>query len=113
MNAGNKKLAIEFEQESRFDVSIPAVPARGELEKALERIKHRLLLNLLRETPNTRMQDVLCQAATEAATIAWMTPHPLLVFPLLLEEKAAEVRNKFLRQEYIRDRTEGLYAMAV
>jgi hypothetical protein len=113
MNAGRKKLAIEFAEESRFDARIPAVPARGELAKALERAKHRLLLNLLRETPNTRMQDELCHAATEASTIAWMTPYPLLVFPVLLEEKAREARFKFHRQEQIRERTETLYAMAV
>ena len=113
MNAGTNKLAIEFAEEFRFDARIPAVPARGELEKALERTKHRLLLSLLRETPNTRMQDALCHAATEASTIAWMTPYPLLVFPVLLEEKAREARNKFFRQESIRARTESLYAMAV
>ena len=47
----------------------------------------------------------ICRAANDAAALAWTTPYPLLLFPVLLEEKAAAGRIQALRQKGIRQRS--------
>jgi hypothetical protein len=44
--------------------------------------------------------------------VAWFTPFPLLVFPTLLEEKAAIARRQLQRQRDIRQRSVGMLANA-
>ena len=52
------------------------------------------------------------RAAAEAATLAWMTPYPLLVLPVLLEEKLHTARLEAERQKEIRGRSQVLMARA-
>ena len=54
----------------------------------------------------------LRRAATEAATLAWMTPFPLLVLPVLLEEKIQEAQMQAQRQVLIRRRSRALIDLA-
>jgi hypothetical protein len=49
------------------------------------------------------------RAANEAAALAWVTPYPLLVFPVLFEEKAAAELAVANRQQQIRKRTCELF----
>ncbi len=83
-------------------------PSRGPIEQELDRLKARLLLPLLQNACQPRLHLPLQRAATEAAGLAWMTPFPLLVLPLLLEEKTEATLLQAMRQEEIRERSEFL-----
>jgi len=102
MNARHRRLRPRFLPETRFELNpVPAVPFRGTHETELERLKHKLLADLLASTPSGGLYPALRRAANEAAALAWVTPFPLLFFPQLLEEKAALARNQLERQESI------------
>jgi hypothetical protein len=102
-----------FGPETRFEISpLAPVPVRGAGEKELERLKARLLRQLLEAAEEPELNAALERAANEAASAAWFTPFPLLFFPTLLEEKAAGARRQEERRREIRERTRGLLAIA-
>lgn len=45
----------------------------------------------------------LRRAANEAAALAWLEPHPLLVFPTLFAEFADRARSRARLQAQVRD----------
>jgi hypothetical protein len=107
-------MTTRFEPETRFEVApVPSVPFRGTQETELDRLKARLLKELLEQTPEEQLYAPLRRAANEAAALAWFTPYPLLFFPGLLEEKARAALRQGARQRYIRDRSESLLEEAV
>lgn len=56
----------------------------------------------------TQGNELLLKAAiNEAEAIAWQTPYPHLLFPVLAEEKAAAARQWTERQQAIRNRPPG------
>ena len=67
-------------------------------DRELARLKGRLLRRFTAETNNPVLQERLRQAAVEAESLAWLSPCPLLVLPVLLEEKVREVRLHAMRQ---------------
>ena len=68
------------------------------VENELERLKNRLLREaLLADVPPAQLVT-LRRAANEAASIAWLEPHPLLAFPELFREIAAAVGRSHKRQ---------------
>jgi len=104
-----KQVATRFESGTRFEVApVPAVPFRGAQETELDRLKNRLLQQLLKETPDPEFNASLRRAANEAASVAWMTPYPLLVLPALIAEKAQTARANSVRQARIRARSRDL-----
>ena len=114
MNTKFRRLPARFAVETRFEVTpLPAVPFRGTIETDLERLKARLLTNLLNEADEPKLIVPLRWAANEAAVEAWLTPFPLLFFPALLEEKAEIALRQAERQELIRLRSVDLFAEAV
>jgi hypothetical protein len=48
---------------------------------------------------------LLKAALNEAEALAWQTPYPHLLFPLLAQEKAAEAQKWAIQQRTIRERT--------
>ena len=107
-------VTARFQPETRFEVvPTPAVPFRGTQETELERLKARLLKELLEQTPEHEHYALLRRAANEAAGLAWFTPFPLLFFPGLLEEKARAVQRQKARQNDVRDRSASLLEEAV
>ncbi len=66
---------------------LPAAPCRGKMEEQLERLKERLLAPLLSSVANPALAHQLRWVANESAALAWLTACPLLVLPVLLEEK--------------------------
>jgi hypothetical protein len=106
MNDKLKKLRTRFAPETRFEV--PAVPFRERETTELERLKDRLLLELLRQGGDLEQDILLRRAAQDAAAIAWATRFPLLVFPTLLEEKARAARRQHRRQQQIRRQSPSL-----
>ena len=99
MKTKYRRLNAEFGPETRFDLRPnPPAPFRATLDNEFERLKSRLLLERLEKLPEPRSNSALRQVANEAAALAWVTPFPLLVFPLLFEEKANAALQRSERQ---------------
>jgi hypothetical protein len=96
------KLRARFAPETRFELTpVPAALARGQPETELDRLKERLLGELLSRAPKAELRRRLRRAANDAAALAWLTPFPVLVLPVLLEELAEAARRQATRQEAI------------
>lgn len=101
-----KQVKTRFGPVARFEIGpISPVPFRGALENELDALKTRLLREELARAEEPALNPALRRAANEAASLAWFTPFPLLVFPVLLEEKAEIARRQEARQRQIRRRS--------
>ena len=67
-----------------------------------------MLRPMLHGMRNHELQSKLSWAAHEAASLAWMTPIPLLVFPALFEEKVGSARKQWMMQQRIRRQPQPL-----
>src|SRR5476649_335376 len=87
MNKNKTFVPTEFGPETRFELRpAPPAPFRDTQETEFERLKHKLLAQqLIEATPELNVS--LRRAANDAAALAWATVFPLLVFPVLFEEK--------------------------
>jgi len=96
MNQNKQFVPTVFGPETRFELRpAPSAPFRAFQESEFERLKNRLLVQqLVSATPE--LNAPLRRAANDAAALAWATVFPLLVFPVLFEEKieAAVLRVK-------------------
>jgi hypothetical protein len=101
MNETNRQLNTEFEPAVHFELE--TAPFRGVETTELERLKSRLLRQLLLENGDPEQNPVLRRAANRAAALASLTPYPLLVFPTLLEEKARKGMLPKPRQERVNE----------
>ena len=109
MNANYRPVPTLFGPETRFEVRpAPPAPFRALGETELERLKTRLLRNTLDELAPTRATGYVRRAANEAAALAWVTPYPLLVFPVLFEEKVERTLLQAERQDDILQRSPEL-----
>jgi hypothetical protein len=105
MKVKTKKVPARFGPEARFAVTpVPAAPFRGTQETEIERLKRRLLRETLETATKTELYAPLRHAANEAAALAWTTPFPLLVLPVLFEEKVQEARRYIEHQQAVRRR---------
>ena len=86
------------------------MPLRGAPEQELEQFKGQLLQQMLCENADASLRDALRRAVAEAATLAWMTPYPLLVLPVLVEEKAREAQQRATQQQNVFRRSRTLLA---
>lgn len=57
-------------------------------------------------------EPMLQAAMREAEALAWQTPYPCLLFPLLAEEKVAGVRRWLTRQKAIRRSSPSIWLAA-
>lgn len=71
--------------------------SRDRVHTQLHQLKRQLLRDALAATPQAHLFKRLCGAANQAADLAWETPHPLLVFPCLFEERIAAARDQHNR----------------
>ena len=90
-----RRVPTRFDPETRFELRpTPAAPFRALQQTELERLKDRLLTAQLARAGEPELNAPLRHAANEAAALAWVTFYPLLVFPVLFEEKTrAAVRQ--------------------
>src|ERR1700722_16545747 len=87
MNRKKLNVLTEFTPETRFELRAnPASPFRATQETEFERLKNRLLAQQLPDAA-PELNAPLRRAANDAAALAWATVFPLLVFPVLFEEK--------------------------
>ena len=77
----------------------------------LEQFK-RCLLGERRSAYDLHVHSGLNRAADEAASIAWATPYPLLVLPVLMEEKLEDARRRAELQKAIYERSQPIVALA-
>ena len=102
MNKNQVRAPIRFVPEARFEQrSAPPSPFRATRENDFDRLKNQLLTQQLAEMPVTELNTPLRHAANEAAALAWVTLYPLLVFPVLFEEKTATAVRQAKRQARI------------
>jgi hypothetical protein len=102
MNTTARPVPTRFFREARFELSPKFAPlTNDQVQDAFERLKVRLLKPVITETPDPDIRRQLRLAANEAAAVAWTTPFPLLMLPVLLEEKSAEVHEYVARQNQI------------
>jgi hypothetical protein len=88
MNKNKTRVPTEFGPETRFELRpTPPVSLRAAQETEFEQLKNQLLARQLAEAPAAELNPPLQRAANEAAALAWATLFPLLVFPVLFEEK--------------------------
>lgn len=73
----------------------------------LARLKDRLLHEKLQEGTEPGLERLTHLAATEAEALSWLTSFPLLVFPVLLDEKLAEVEHYATLQRLLLRRHAG------
>ncbi len=105
-----RKLPASFGPENRFELT-PVAPYRVVQENRFERLKATLLAERLEESLEPDLNSQVRRAANEAAALAWVTPYPLLVFPVLFEEKVEAALKVSERQEEVRQRTRELLAV--
>ncbi len=77
--------------------------SRGSSDSGLARLRDRLLRHSLAETDNPVLKAGLHRAAAEAESLAWLTPAPQLVLPVLFEEKVRQARLYAIRQAVLRE----------
>ena len=79
------------------------VPLRVTQSTELEKLKQRLLTQRLAAAiDETDLRPAYLRAANDAASLAWLTPYPLLFLPTLFEEKAEEAKRRTERQRKIK-----------
>jgi hypothetical protein len=101
MNKNKTFVPTEFGPETRFELRAgPPAPFRAVLETEFERLKARLLAEQLFGT-TPELNAPLRRAANDAAALAWATVFPLLVFPVLFEEKIEAAVLRVRRQARI------------
>jgi hypothetical protein len=109
MNAKYRRVPAEFGPETRFEITpVAPAPFRAVQENRFEALKNILLEQRLERLGQPDLGTHVRRAANEAAALAWVTPYPLLVFPLLFEEKAATAVRQAGRQQLIRERSFAL-----
>ena len=97
-----RRVPTQFEPETRFELRpVPPAPFRALQETELERLKNRLLGAQLARATEPELNAPLRHAANEAAALAWATLYPLLVFPVLFEEKTRAAVRQVKRQARI------------
>jgi hypothetical protein len=82
-----------------------AAPFRSLTEGDFERLKFQLLHRRLEAFPSPEAHAPVRRAANEAAALAWEIGFPLLVFPVLFEEKAERAEHQARRQGEISARS--------
>ena len=112
MNKNLKRVPTEFEPETRFELRpAPPAPFRAIQETEFERLKNQLLAAQLAHTTEPELNTPLRHAANEAAALAWVTFYPLLVFPVLFEEKTRAAVRQARRQAHIFENSRDLIAV--
>ena len=102
MKKNKIKVPIGFAPELRFTLRpTPPAPFRAAQETEFERLKVKLLAARLAQAPALEFTPPLRRAANDAAALAWATLFPLLVFPVLSEEKAHTALRRLERQAHI------------
>jgi hypothetical protein len=106
------KVPARFGPEVRFEVKPrAAVLANAELGHRFALLKDWMLSQSVEQAEDLSVLGLLRRAANEAAALAWTTPYPLLVYPILFEEVASVLKHRLERQEWVTQTTRELLAV--
>jgi hypothetical protein len=108
----SKRQGTRQDPQTPFEGYVASAPCRGEVELDLDLLKARLLQSHLGSIWNPKLATAIWWAAQEAAAEAWLTPFPFLVLPELMAEKVRRAKERFHRQESIRQTTRSLHRAA-
>lgn len=112
MNNEYRRVPTTFGPETRFEVRpAPPAPFRRLEESRFELLRNRLVAERLAELWEVDANSLVRRAANEAEALAWVTPYPALVFPVLFEEKIEAALLRTERQEQVRRRSRELLAV--
>ena len=111
MNTDRNWNSAHFAIEKEPKTPLRTTPVRGLMEIEIEQLKNRLVTELLGTTPILAMNRHLVQAANEAAALAWLTLFPLLLLPVLLEEKVKTAQLCLERQKNIHHRSQQYWVI--
>lgn len=112
MNIKFRRVPAEFGPETRFEIKpLPPAPFRALQENQFERLKSALLGERLQGLWKPELSAHVRRAANEAAALAWVTPYPSLVFPVLFHEKTDTALAIAARQEQVLRASPELYAV--
>jgi hypothetical protein len=104
-----QRVPTEFGPDIEFDLApVPEAQALSCLRLRFQELHDRLVQDLVQEVQNPALRSNLQQAASEAASLAWTTAYPLLVIPILLDEKARSARLRTVRQGQIQTRSQEI-----
>ena len=111
MNENGTRLKARFGPPARFAVQpTPALSRFGLPNLELEALKTRLLSDRTKTARALVPGAALRKAADEAASLAWLTPYPLLVLPALFDELVDAAAARTRKQAEIRQRSPMLLA---
>ena len=109
MNKNYRRVPTKFGPDTKFEIRpAPPAPFRVLQESAFERLKNELLTEQLEDVWAAEFNSFVRRAANEAAALAWVTPYPSLVFPVLFEEKIDAALVHAERQKEIWQRSREL-----
>ena len=112
MNKNKTRVPARFGPETRFELRpAPPAPFRATQETEFEQLKDQLLARAIGRGAGPELNAPLRRAANEAAALAWATLYPLLVFPVLFEEKTQAALRQVERQARIFESSRELLAV--
>ena len=112
MNKNETRVPARLGLETRFELRpAPPAPFRATQETEFERLKNCLLARQLAEAAAPELNPPLRRAANDAAALAWATLYPLLVFPVLFDEKTQAALRQAERQARIFESSRELLAV--
>ena len=107
-------MTANFEEDPGFEVlpfnanvAEASRPAQA-LDTEFSTLQEKLLENAFNHTETLSLFGAIRQAANEAAGLAWTTEFPLLVYPVLFDEKTLAFRKREQRQQQIVARSHAL-----
>lgn len=101
-----QRVPTRFARAIRFQLK--PTPLTATRSSDLEKLKERLLGELVQAAPGPEQEALFRRAANEAAALVWLTPFPLLLFPTLLEEKAQDALRQSQHQARVLQRSANL-----
>ncbi len=108
MNINKTQVPAEFGPETRFELRpAPPAPFRATQETEFERLKEQAACRSNWPGRSAGIERPLRRAANEAAALAWVTFYPLLVFPVLFEEKTRTAISQHQMQTRILAKLRG------
>ena len=112
MNTKHRRIPAEFGPETRFDIKpVPPAPFRAMQENEFEQLKSALVRRRIEALWQAELSVYVRRAANDAAALAWLTPYPLLVFPVLFDEATDAALLFADGQQRVRQRSHELYAV--
>ncbi len=104
-----RHLSAQFEPSIEFELAFqPGTVSPKSVRIRFQELEHRLLEEILGGSANSILREIMHGVANEAAALAWTTQFPLLIMPVLFQEKARSVRLQRERQHRVSMRSQQL-----